>query len=285
MQQTFFLKSCAHLGAFLGLFALGACSEHSTQQNTTTAQAAVVESAASDAVPPQGSTVLKVAVDTTYPPFGFRDENARPIGFDVDLLSAVAKAGGFQVSFDSRPWGSIFSGLKADEYDIVAAAVTITPERQQSMDFSDPYIESEQMAVVRNDNQAVKSFADLLKSNAKVSVKSGTISDDVISNLLGADNQNIVKGDTSYLNYRNLLTRKADVVVGDSGVMRYFMQQYAKENLRGFVHETAPKESFGFVVKKGRTDLQKQINEGLKTIKANGTYDQVYAKWFANQAK
>ena len=262
------------LAVYAFVLCLGGCSGQGAEHSGSKAMAA--ENTAVDQLP-----IYRVGIDASYPPFGFRGDQGQPVGFDVDVLSAAAQASHFKVVFASHPWQGIFEALNAGKYDIVTGGVTITNERKQYFDFSEPYIENEQMAVVYNSNDTVHTFADL--ANKKVSVMANTTSEQLMHSLLGENNPNILAGDTPYLSYRNLLTRKADVVVGDSGVMRYFIKQYAAEDLRGIVYENAPKEAFGFVVKKGRTDLQQKINQGLTVIKANGTYAKIHEKWFSSQ--
>ncbi len=262
------------LAVYAFVLCLGGCSGQGAEHSGSKAMAA--ENTAVDQLP-----IYRVGIDASYPPFGFRGDQGQPVGFDVDVLSAAAQASHLKVVFASHPWQGVFEALNAGKYDIVTGGVTITHERKQYFDFSEPYIENEQMAVVYNSNDTVHTFADL--ANKKVSVMANTTSEQLMHSLLGENNPNILAGDTPYLSYRNLLTRKADVVVGDSGVMRYFIKQYAAEDLRGIVYENAPKEAFGFVVKKGRTDLQQKINQGLTVIKANGTYAKIHEKWFSSQ--
>jgi polar amino acid transport system substrate-binding protein len=89
------------------------------------------------------------------------DTNKDIVGFDIDLMNAAAKAGGFTVEFKNTAWDGIFPGLENGKYDAVMSSVTITDERKKTMDFSDPYINAGQVLVVRTDSKGVEKLADL----------------------------------------------------------------------------------------------------------------------------
>ena len=101
-----------------------------------------------------------VATDCTWPPMEMLDANKQPIGFDVDFITAVGKAAGFEVDVRNIAWDGIFGGVATGQYDIVASATTITEERQKQFDFSDPYYEVAQ-AVVLPTGKTIKTLADL----------------------------------------------------------------------------------------------------------------------------
>ena len=102
-----------------------------------------------------GKTKIVIATDATWPPMEMVDESKEIVGFDIDLMKAAAKAGGFEVEFQNTAWDGIFAGLEAGEYDAVMSSVTITDERKQTMDFSVPYINAGQILVVRKASSGV----------------------------------------------------------------------------------------------------------------------------------
>ena len=101
-----------------------------------------------------------VGVTSEAPPFGFIDEKGEIVGFDIDVVKAVAAKAGIEVKFVNTPWEGIFNALAQGDRDIVVSSVTITPERRQTMDFSAPYFDAVQYIVVKEDSK-VKAFADL----------------------------------------------------------------------------------------------------------------------------
>jgi ABC-type amino acid transport substrate-binding protein len=110
---------------------------------------------------PAGARKIVVATDATWPPMEMVDENKNIVGFDIDLLTAAANAAGFVVEFKNTAWDGIFAGLEAGKYDAVISSVTITEERQKTMDFSTPYINAGQILVVKSDSTNVTTLADL----------------------------------------------------------------------------------------------------------------------------
>ena len=91
-------------------------------------------------------TKIVVATDATWPPMEYVDENKNIVGFDIDLVNEIAKAGGFEVEFKNTAWDGIFAGLATGNYQVIASSVTITEERKATMDFSEPYVNAVQVS-------------------------------------------------------------------------------------------------------------------------------------------
>jgi len=95
---------------------------------------------------------LAIGVEIGYPPFeDFANDGVTPIGYDIDFAKALGEKLGVEVVFINTAWDGIFQGIGVN-YDAVISAVTITEERKESMDFSDPYIDNYQAVVVRTDS-------------------------------------------------------------------------------------------------------------------------------------
>lgn len=221
-----------------------------------------------------------IATDATWPPLEFIDENKQIVGFDIDLMNAIAKAMGFEVEFKNTAWDGIFAGLENGDYDAVLSSVTITEEKLQKYDFSDPYVNAGQIVVVLIDETAIKSNKDLPGKIAGAQI--GTTGALAIQKINGA----ILKEyDTIDLAFADLLNGAIDAVVLDTPVAA----QYAllSETFKGklkIVGEAFTDEYYGMVVKKGQnTELITLFNEGLKKIKADGTYDTIYLKWITGK--
>ena len=118
------------------------------------------------------SKVITVATDATWPPMEYVNMDKEIVGFDIDLMKLVAEEGKFEVEFVNTAWDGIFGGLKNGDYDAIISSVTITPERKEEFDFSDPYINAGQVLIVRNDTSGVETIADL-KGKLLESVGSG----------------------------------------------------------------------------------------------------------------
>jgi len=223
--------------------------------------------------------VYVVGRDATYAPFEYQNEKKEVVGFDVDVLQAVARKGGFRVRFINTPWEGIFASLSQGDRDIVASAVTVTAERKQTMDFSDPYFEARQLIAVRKRVSGVKSFQDL--KNKKVAVQAGTTGDEVVQRLLGKNNPDLKRFESMPLALQELQSGGVQAVVGDNGVVINYLKNNPQQ---GVVIVSDAKsfavEFYGFAVKKGNAELLAKINAGLRAIKADGIYDQIYKKYF-----
>jgi cystine transport system substrate-binding protein len=104
---------------------------------------------------------IRVAMEGTYAPWSFHDENDNLVGFDVELAKNIAEKLGVKAEFVESPWDGIFAGLDAKRYDIVANEVEITDERAAKYDFSDPYAFIHTVIIVPKENESIRSFEDL----------------------------------------------------------------------------------------------------------------------------
>ena len=216
-----------------------------------------------------------VATDCTWPPMEMLDANKQPIGFDVDFITAVGKAAGFEVDVRNIAWDGIFGGVATGQYDIVAAATTITEERQKQFDFSDPYYEVAQ-AVVLPAGKSIKSLADL--KGKKVGGQIGTTGVFVIRK--AGVTVDLKEYDDVGLAIQDMLGGRLDAVICDDPVALYYVNKKAdtagKLNLS---FKTEEKEYYGFTVRKGRKDLVEKLNKGIKEVKTSGVEAQLLQKW------
>ncbi len=216
-----------------------------------------------------------VASDCTWPPMEMLDANKQPIGFDVDFITAVGKAAGFEVDVRNIAWDGIFGGVATGQYDIVAAATTITEERQKQFDFSDPYYEVAQ-AVVLPAGKSIKSLADL--KGKKVGGQIGTTGVFVIRKAGVA--VDLKEYDDVGLAIQDMLGGRLDAVICDDPVALYYVNK--KADTAGKLNisfKTEEKEYYGFTVRKGRKDLVEKLNKGIAAVKASGEDRKIAEKW------
>jgi polar amino acid transport system substrate-binding protein len=220
------------------------------------------------------------AVDATYPPMEMVDANKNVVGFCPELVMAIGKAAGFTPVLKNTAWDGIFAGLSAGKYDAIASSVSITPERQQTMDFSDPYFEVQQGVVLPKDS-TVTTLAGL--AGKKVASQMGTTGYFVCKKIEGAEAKPY---DEIGLAVEDLYNGRVDAVIADAPVASdYALQneQYSKKLTLAFMVPSETPEYLGFAVNKGNTEIAELINKGLAAIKANGEYDAIYAKWFGTK--
>jgi polar amino acid transport system substrate-binding protein len=248
---------------------LAACSK----KEEPPAPAAPVASAPA----PAPAKVYVVGTDAAYAPFESQNDKGEIVGFDMDVLQAVANKAGFEIKFVNTPWEGIFNALAQGDRDLVISAVTITAERKQTMDFSDPYFDAQQLIAVKANSKIAK-FTDLKK--LKIGVQTGTTGDEAVSKLVGKTNPNIKRFESTPLALKELESGGVDAVVADNGVVVHYVANNPGGNFKTVADKEFVPEQYGIPVKKGNTELLEKVNKGLAGIKGDGTYDQIYTKYF-----
>ncbi|MDP1900916.1 MAG: basic amino acid ABC transporter substrate-binding protein [Rubrivivax sp.] len=226
---------------------------------------------------PAPAKVYVVGTDAAYAPFASQNEKAEIVGFDIEVVKAVAAKAGIEVKFVNTPWEGIFNALGQGDRDLVVSAVTITPERQQTMDFSDPYFDAQQLIAVKASSKIAK-FADLKK--LKVGVQTGTTGDEAVSKLQGKTSANIKRFESTPLALKELESGGVDAVVADNGVVIHYVANNPGGKFKTVADKDFVPEQYGIALKKGNAELLAKVNKGLAEIKADGSYDAIFTKYF-----
>lgn len=216
------------------------------------------------------------ATDASFPPMEFVDKDKNIVGFDIEMMNAIAKAMNMQIEFKNTAWDGIFAGLESGDYDAILSSVTITDERKQKYDFSDPYINAGQSVVVMTAEAKINSDKDL--PGKKVGAQIGTTGALAVGKIQGAT---LKEYDTIDLALMDLVNGNLNAVVVDTPVAADYV--LSSEQFKGklkIAGKPFTEEYYGLCVRKGKgTELLKNFNDGLKKIQADGTYDKIYAKW------
>ena len=236
---------------------------------------AVVASAAAPATAP--AKVYVVGTDAAYAPFESQNEKGEIVGFDIEVVQAVAKKAGIEVKFVNTPWEGIFNALGQGDRDMIVSAVTITAERKGTMDFSDPYFDAQQLIAVKDTSKVTK-FADLKK--LKIGVQTGTTGDEAVTKLLGKTSAAIKRFESTPLALKELEAGGVDAVVADNGVIVNYVTNNPSGKFKSIADKEFVPEQYGIALKKGNTELQAKLNKGLAEIRADGSYDAIFTKYF-----
>jgi len=220
--------------------------------------------------------VLKVGSDIAYAPFEFMDTDGKAVGFDIELMTAIGADMGYTVEFETAPFDGLLMALDAGNYDAVISSMTITEERAKSVTFSDPYFLATQLIGVKEGSD-IKGSADL--KGHKVGVQLSTTGQFAMENM-GVDT---IKYDTTPDALNDLMNGGVDAVVADSPVVLWFIKQNPDAKVQS-VQGDFEKEYYGIAMKKGNTELADKVNASLKKLKDNGTYNDIYKKWFTVDA-
>ena len=226
---------------------------------------------------PAPAKVYVVGTDAAYAPFESQNEKGEIVGFDIEVVQAAAAKAGIQVKFVNTPWEGIFNTLQQGDRDMIVSAVTITDERKQTMDFSDPYFDAAQLIAVKETSKVAK-FADLKK--LKVGVQTGTTGDETVAKLLGKASTNIKRFESTPLALKELEAGGVDAVVADNGVIAHYVANNPGGKFKTVSDKEFVPEQYGIAFKKGNTELQAKMNQGMAAIKADGSYAQIFAKYF-----
>ncbi|WP_211442544.1 basic amino acid ABC transporter substrate-binding protein [Collimonas humicola] len=249
--------------ALLTVLALGALSACSKHEDAPAAGAAVKE--------------YVVGTGATYAPFEYENEHKELVGFDIDVLKAVAEKEGFKVKFVNTPFDGIFTALAQGDRDIIISGLTITEKRKLTVDFSDPYFEAGQVIVVPDDSKIGK-ITDL--KPLKVGVLQGSTGDEMMQKLAGDNNANIKRFESTPLAMKELETGGVSAVIADKGAVAHYLSNNQVKGIHMVTDDNFPKEYFGIAVQKGNAALLGKINQGLAAIKADGSYDKLHAQYF-----
>ena len=233
--------------------------------------------AASVAAAPPPAKVFVVGTDAAYAPFESQNEKGEIVGMTIDMLSAVAQKAGVEIKFVNTPWEGIFNSLQQGDRDILASSITITDERKQTMDFTNPYFDAYQLIAVKASSKVAK-FDDLKK--LKVGVQTGTTGDEAVTKLMGKTSTAIKRFESTPLALKELESGGVDAVVADNGVVIHYVANNPGGKFKTVADKDFVPEQYGIAVKKGNAELLGKLNEGLKGIKADGTYATIYAKYF-----
>jgi len=220
----------------------------------------------------QGKT-LRVATEPAFPPFEFQGQGGELQGFSIDLMNAVGSAANFKVNFQSLPFDGIIPALQGKTVDAAISSITITEERAKTISFSRPYFKAGLAIAIRADNQNITGF-DSLK-NKKLAVQIGTTGAAKAKSIPGVQ---IRSFDSAPLALQELLNGNVDAVINDAPVTLYAINT---GNLKGIkvVEQLLTEEFYGIATAKNSPNLA-LINEGLNNVLKNGTYSQIYQKWF-----
>ena len=219
---------------------------------------------------------LVVATDATFPPFEFVDESTKDIiGFDIDLMNAIADRTGLDISYQNVSWDPLLAGMADCQYDMAISAMTITAERAEVFSFSNPYINAGQIVAVAIDNETINGPDDLV--GATIGAQLGTT---------GAMEAEVIPDavakvyDTYELAFLDLANGQIEAVIADYPTAIAFVNQNA--NRLKVVGDVFTDESYGIAFCKGNDELISIVNSALANLQAEGFIDDLVLTWYGD---
>lgn len=217
----------------------------------------------------------KFASDCTWPPLEYV-ENGKIVGYEIDLIKEFENLSGIKMTVLNTGWDGIFAGLKNGAYDAVASGVTITEERKNTMNFSNPILTVNQAILVKTENRHLDNIEAL--NGKKVGVQVGTTGDFALDGKTAIQKMGY---DEIPIAVEDLINGNIDAVVCDSLIASDFVLSNKKYQNLLLVSGSASDEveEIAIAVEKGNTELLKIINDSLDTLEANGTIAKLKAKY------
>ena len=224
----------------------------------------------------QKSEALTVATDAAFPPFEIVDEETKEIiGFDIDLMNAIAEKAGLDIVYKNVAWDPLLAGMADCQYDMAISAMTITPDRAEQFSFSDPYINAGQIVAVKLDNETINGPEDL--SGMTVGAQIGTTGSMEIEAI---PDTTLKVYDTYELAFLDLVNGQVDAVVADYPLAVSFVNKYS-DTLK-VVGEVFTDENFGVAFCKDNNELIAQVNAALVELIDEGFVEELVIKWYSS---
>lgn len=215
--------------------------------------------------------VLTMGTNAAFPPYEFVDENNNVVGIDAEIAAAVAEKLGMELEIKDMAFDSLITAVSSGAIDVALAGMTVTPERAESVNFSDSYATGIQVVIVTEDS-AIASIEDL--DGKKIGVQSGTTGDIYCAGDYGEEN--IARYDNGALAVAALQNGQVDCVVIDNEPAKAFVE--ANEGLKILDTEYIT-ENYAAAIAKENTELLEKFNTALAELKAEGKLDEIISKY------
>ncbi len=253
-------------------FAVVGCG--STASNNNSSSEATTETGANNTT--SGEKII-IGLDDQFPPMGFRDENNEIVGFDIDLAKAAGEKMGVDVEFQPIDWDSKELELNSGKIDLIWNGFSITDERKETMDFTEPYLDNK-MIIIVNEGSDIKTKADLAGKNVGIQDGSSAV-DAVEKDDIHNDFSSMPTYDTNILALSDLEVGRIDAVVADQVVVKYYLSQNPDKKFV-ILDDDFGSEVYGVAAKKGNTELINKLQTAFDELSEDGTSAEISKKWF-----
>lgn len=215
---------------------------------------------------------LIVATSPDFPPFEYIKDN-QVAGIDIEIAQKLAEKMGRELQIDQLDFDGVLAAVSAGRCDLGMSAISATPDRMDSMDFSDPYYETNVRIVVAADNADVTDLASL--SGKSVGVQLGTVADTAVTE---AGNITVERYDNDATSIQNVLAGRLDAAVLDEAPAKVFVQQN-EGNLKLLDTLVSEGDFYVIATKKGNTALLAEVNKALAEMRESGEFDAILSKY------
>jgi polar amino acid transport system substrate-binding protein len=223
----------------------------------------------------QKSEALTVATDAAFPPFEMVDEETKDIiGFDIDLMNAIAEKAGLEIEYKNVAWDPLLAGMAECQYDMAISAMTITAKRAEQFSFSDPYINAGQIVAVQVGNDTINGPDDLVGKTVGAQIgTTGSLEIEAIADTT------LKVYDTYELAFLDLVNGQVDAVVADYPLAVSFVNKYS-DTLK-VVGQVFTDENFGVAFCKDNNELIAKVNAALAELIDEGFIEELVVEWYS----
>lgn len=221
---------------------------------------------------------LKVGMETGFEPFAYV-EGDQQVGFDIDLWKAAAKEAGIKYEFQPMGQGEMLSALQRGEIDVALAGITVKRDRKRDFDFTLPYYDTGLVMLTRANVHDIQNVTDL--KGKVVATKLGSSAYDYAKKVKGI--KEIRAFPDIAQAYEELVSKKVDVAIFDEANAKHYMQEHMKGKVK-IVGNMLTNEQYAFAFRKGNR-LVGRVNNAMRKLSENGTYEKLYTKWFDHKPK
>jgi polar amino acid transport system substrate-binding protein len=251
--------------AMAALLTLAGCSNGQNEANDTVSQEATT------------GDVLRIGTEGAYAPFNYTNADGTLGGFDVEIANAICADMEVTCDITAQDWDGIIPGLKAGKYDAIVAAMSVTPEREQQVSFTEPYFSNTLVFLAKKDSSFDPSDSSDINAHS-IAAQRSTISSQWLENTYPKANMKLY--DTLSNAFLDLGSNRVDAMVSDKLPALEWLGTSAGSDYALKGEEIDINDNFAIAVRPGDA-LQEKINQSLANIKADGTYDEIHQKYFA----
>lgn len=225
--------------------------------------------------------VIKVGLMGTYAPYNFLNENKEIDGFDADIAKEVAKRLGVKVEFAPQEFSGLIPSLQAGKIDAIISQVTITDERKQQIDFTQPYITNQVKIIVKEDNDSITKLEDFKGKNIGVGL--GTNDESYLRNdvLPQVGNFEIKTYDDVITSLQDLNAGRIDATINNLYALKPIVDKNGYKIKA--VGDAIKSDQAGIAIRKNNPEFLTALDQALTDMKADGTYNTIFKKWFGEE--
>ena len=219
-------------------------------------------------------TTIKIGTEGAYPPFNNLTASGELEGFDIDITKALCEEMKAKCEFVTQDWDGIIPALQAKRFDAIVASMSITDERKQQVDFTNPYYSNSLVFVAGKDSD----FAATATDGKTIGVQQGTIAAEFAEKTY--PDADVKAYPTQVEAWADLESGRVDAVLGDFGVQYGFVNGEDGACCAFKGDAVSSDDKIGIAIRKGDTALAEKFNTALEAIRANGKYKEVNDKYF-----